>query len=105
MTGRIAVAEYPKREQRVAVAMETELTLFPGRAIPARLRNLSMSGFYAECGETLAIGRQVIVEIGGVGALAAQVRWSFQGRVGGCFNGVVDRRQRAALARLMAGAA
>lgn len=104
MTGNVRAQELPGREPRVRVGLDADLVLFSGERIRARIRNLSCSGFYAEAPATVLIGTQLIVEFAPLGPVPAQVRWSFQGRLGALFNGAIDVRQRVALSALMGAA-
>ncbi len=49
------------------------------------IRDVSASGFMAECAEPVRIGSYVLLEIPGVGPVHAQVRWQLGLRMGGMF--------------------
>ena len=53
--------------------------------IEVKLRDLSTSGFMAECLEPVRIGSYVTLDVPGIGVVHAQVRWQIGARVGGMF--------------------
>jgi hypothetical protein len=53
--------------------------------IEVTIRDVSTSGFMAECVEPVRIGSYVSLEVPGIGAVRAQVRWQLGGRMGGMF--------------------
>ena len=54
-------------------------------AIQVKVRDVSTSGFMAECSVPVAIGSHVSLEVPGIGAVRAQVRWQIGTRMGGMF--------------------
>ena len=53
--------------------------------IEIRIRDVSTSGFMAECVEAVEIGSHVSLEIPGIGDVRAQVRWQIGTKMGGMF--------------------
>jgi hypothetical protein len=49
------------------------------------IRDVSTSGFMAECHDPVRIGSHVSLEVPGIGSVKAQVRWQLGGRMGGMF--------------------
>jgi hypothetical protein len=54
-------------------------------AIEVKVRDVSTSGFMAECADSVAIGSHVSLHVPGIGAVRAQVRWQIGSRMGGRF--------------------
>ena len=54
-------------------------------AIEVMVRDVSSRGFMAECDEWVEIGSTVSLDVPGVGAVHAQVRWQIGNRMGGMF--------------------
>jgi hypothetical protein len=53
--------------------------------VEVRIRNVSTAGFMAECAATVRIGSLVLLDIPGIGAVQAQVRWQIGLQMGGMF--------------------
>lgn len=53
--------------------------------IEVRIRDVSTLGFMAECEEPVRIGSYVALDVPGIGAVHAQVRWQIGIRMGGMF--------------------
>ena len=53
--------------------------------VEVTIRDVSTSGFMAECPERVRIGSHVSLEVPGIGAVKAQVRWQLGSRMGGMF--------------------
>lgn len=53
--------------------------------IEVTIRDVSTSGFMAECPAPIRIGSHVSLEVPGLGPVKAQVRWQLGGRMGGMF--------------------
>ena len=53
--------------------------------VEVTIRDVSTTGFMAECAEPVRIGSHVSLEVPGVGPVRAQVRWQLGGRMGGMF--------------------
>jgi diguanylate cyclase (GGDEF)-like protein len=64
----------------------------PGASGPVRVRNISAEGAMIECGEPMAPGADVELDVDGV-RLGAQVRWAQDGRVGLRFAESFDLRR------------
>jgi hypothetical protein len=74
---------HERRSDRLPVDNRTALT--HRYAIQVKVRDVSTSGFMAECTVPVAIGSHVSLEVPGVGAVRAQVRWQIGARMGGMF--------------------
>lgn len=72
-----------RRSDRLTVDENTELR--HRFAIEVRVRDVSTRGFMAECDERVAIGSTVSLDVPGIGAVEAQVRWQIGSRMGGMF--------------------
>ena len=72
-----------RRSDRLPVDSEAELR--HRYAIVVTVRDVSTRGFMAECGESVEIGSNVSLEVPGIGAVHAQVRWQIGSRMGGMF--------------------
>jgi hypothetical protein len=53
--------------------------------VEVTIRDVSTSGFMAECAEPVRIGSHVSLEVPGIGPVDAQVRWQLGARMGGMF--------------------
>ncbi|HEX8643829.1 MAG TPA: hypothetical protein VF702_07940 [Allosphingosinicella sp.] len=53
--------------------------------IAVKVRDVSTSGFMAECSVPVAIGSHVSLQVPGIGGVRAQVRWQIGTRMGGMF--------------------
>ncbi len=73
-----------RRSERLAIASATQLR-HQWYSVEIKVRDVSQSGFMAECGEAVAIGSHVSLDIPGIGPVHAQVRWQIGGRMGGMF--------------------
>jgi hypothetical protein len=73
-----------RRAERLPIASETRLR-HQWYSVEVKVRDLSQSGFMAECGEAVAIGSNVSLDVPGIGTVHAQVRWQIGGRMGGMF--------------------
>jgi hypothetical protein len=74
-----------RRSDRLAVGTVTQLRSQNWYEIEVRIRDVSQTGFKAECSEPISIGSPVSLDIPGVGPVHAQVRWQIGGRIGGMF--------------------
>ena len=76
----------PRRTARLAVGGEA-VSLSPDDRyeVEVKIRNLSSAGFMAECAEPVLIGSYVSLDVPGIGAVQAQVRWQIGPRMGGMF--------------------
>jgi hypothetical protein len=79
-------AFYKQRgDQRRPVDGAAQLSHSGWYKIEVTIRDVSTSGFMAECAEPVRIGSGVELEVPGIGAVSAQVRWQLGGRMGGMF--------------------
>lgn len=62
-----------------------QLTCSSVYSVEVKIRNVSTSGFMAECQETVGIGSFVSLDVPGVGPVQAQVRWQVGKAMGGMF--------------------
>jgi hypothetical protein len=74
---------HERRATRLSVDESAALTHV--YEIAVTVRDVSTSGFMAECAEWVAIGSHVSLEIPGIGEVRAQVRWQVGARMGGMF--------------------
>jgi hypothetical protein len=75
----------PRRSERKGVDGQADLSAQNKCQFEVRVRNLSASGFMAECDEAVQIGSYVTLEVPGVGPVNAQVRWQIGIQMGGMF--------------------
>lgn len=54
-------------------------------AVQIVVRNVSAEGFMAVCDDPVEIGSEVSLDVAGIGAVPAQVRWQIADRMGGMF--------------------
>ena len=79
-------AFYKQRgDQRRPVDGAAQLSHSGWYKVEVTIRDVSTSGFMAECAEPVRIGSQVSLEVPGIGTVEAQVRWQLGGRMGGMF--------------------
>jgi hypothetical protein len=74
-----------RRASRRRVDGSTQLEHSGWYKVEVTIRDVSTSGFMAECSEPVRIGSHVSLEVPGIGAVDAQVRWQLAGRMGGMF--------------------
>jgi len=67
------------------VPVEDSTRLRHAFAIEVKVRDVSARGFMAECEHPIAIGSYVSLDVPGIGAVQAQVRWQIGSRMGGMF--------------------
>lgn len=72
-----------REDRRVALSVDVKLRLSGDKPIPARLRDLSTSGFRTEFVAHLHMGDRVWLSLPGLAPLAASVTWS-DGAATGC---------------------
>lgn len=74
-----------RRDERLPI--DAPASLRPGSwyAVEVRIRDVSTSGFMAECEAAVEIGSNVSLEVPGIGAVHAQVRWQIGPCMGGMF--------------------
>ena len=53
--------------------------------VEVKVRDVSQSGFMAECSDAVQIGSFVALDVPGIGLVEAQVRWQIGQRMGGMF--------------------
>lgn len=79
-------AQYkPRRSGRTPVDGRTQLRAQNWYSIEVKVRDVSTTGFKAECGESVRIGSYVSLDVPGVGPVNAQVRWQLGDCMGGMF--------------------
>ena len=74
-----------RRSERMAVGSTTQLRSQNWYEIEVQVRDLSQTGFMAECAEPIGIGSAISLDVPGIGPVHAQVRWQIGGRMGGMF--------------------
>jgi hypothetical protein len=75
----------PRRSLRMKIAGNANLraqTLFN---VEVRVKDLSTTGFMAECAAPVQIGSYVSLDVPGIGPVHAQVRWQIGFSMGGMF--------------------
>jgi hypothetical protein len=84
---RLAPADGPSIQARLSerFAVEESTELRHRVAIEVMVRDLSTRGFMAECDQWVEIGSTVALQVPGIGAVDAQVRWQIGNRMGGMF--------------------
>jgi hypothetical protein len=75
----------PRRSGRTPIAGRTLLRAQSWYSIEVTVRDVSTTGFMAQCGEAVRIGSYVSLDVPGVGPVNAQVRWQLGDRMGGQF--------------------
>ena len=90
------------REARARVDLPVVITPASGGEVAARLRNVSLAGFFAECEGTLEIGSTIFVASSELGEVAAQVRWAVAHRIGAVFQTRLSDAAEALIAGLLA---
>lgn len=83
----------PRRSGRTPVAGRTQLRAQSWYSIEVTVSDISTSGFMAECAEPVRIGSYVSLEVPGLGAVNAQVRWQLGDRMGGQFVDPISLRR------------
>lgn len=90
----------PRCASRLDCSVLVDLRSADGAAHRVRLCDVSEAGFMGELGARVPIGSTVSLDLPGVGATPARIRWSMGGRVGGRFTQTVDiAAARAGIAR------
>ena len=74
-----------RKSARRRISEPAALTQQSWYSIDVRVCDVSTGGFMAECAEPVRIGSGVSLEVPGIGAVSAQVRWQLGGRMGGMF--------------------
>ncbi len=74
-----------RRNQRVQIEYMTSLQAQNWYNIEVKVRDVSTTGFMAECTDPVRIGSYVSLDVPGIGPVHAQVRWQIGGRMGGMF--------------------
>jgi hypothetical protein len=75
------MANWIERADREPACFPSILTLSDDRRFPVMITNVSERGCQVSCGETLPIGASVNLKIGNK-IIAADVRWSIDGKAG-----------------------
>ena len=79
-------APYKQRKAaRTPLSTQANLRHRSDYSVEVRVCDVSTGGFMAECKEPVRIGSYVSLEVPGVGAVHAQVRWQLGNRMGGMF--------------------
>jgi hypothetical protein len=74
-----------RRLERRPVSSTTKLRSDTWYNVEVRVRDISQSGFMAECAQPIQIGSTVSLDVPGIGPVHAQVRWQIGTRMGGLF--------------------
>jgi hypothetical protein len=79
-------SHYRERQaERTKVLAKAQIHQNARYSVEVRIRDVSQCGFMAECDEPVGIGSYVALDVPGIGAVRAQVRWQIGGRMGGMF--------------------
>ncbi len=82
-----------RRSERLPLDQRAQMRRESWYAIEVKIRDLSPRGFMAECGESVAIGSYVSLDVPGIGPVHAQVRWQIGSRMGGMFLDPISLQQ------------
>ena len=82
-----------RRAYRYPVGGATTLRGEEDCAFEVRVRDVSPAGFMAECPHMIGIGSAVSLDVPGIGAVKAQIRWQLAGRMGGLFRHPISLAQ------------
>jgi hypothetical protein len=74
-----------RRTPRTRVRETTALRHQSLYSVKVRIRDVSTEGFMAECADPVRIGSYVSLDVPGIGAVNAQVRWQLGDKMGGQF--------------------
>jgi hypothetical protein len=74
-----------RRSDRVPVDGKAQLCPQDLYNVEIKVENVSSAGFMAECAAPVRIGSYVSLDIPGIGAVHAQVRWQIGLKMGGMF--------------------
>lgn len=88
----------PRRSGRLELSGATQMRCSDRETVEVVVRDISLSGFRADCNHPVLIGSYVSIDLPGVGAVQAQVRWRVGGRLGARFLDPVNLRRCAWLA-------
>ena len=77
----------PAQHRAARIAVDTAATIRDQELynVEIRVKNVSTSGFMAECDDPVRIGSFVALEVPGIGPVSAQVRWQLGWQMGGQF--------------------
>lgn len=79
-------SDYRKRRAaRLPVYETTSLKKQNLYMVEVKVHDLSSCGFMAECADPVGIGSFIALDVPGIGAVQAQVRWQLGNRMGGMF--------------------
>ncbi|HEX8527697.1 PilZ domain-containing protein [Allosphingosinicella sp.] len=74
-----------RESERLSVDGSTQLRHADWYSVEVKVRDVSTSGFMAECADAVEIGSHVSLDVPGIGPVQAQVRWQIGRRMGGMF--------------------
>lgn len=80
----------PRNGHRVSCSYISHVRTDGTRNVRIRLCDISELGFMAECHEPVPLGGTVSIDLPGLGATHARVRWGMGGRIGGRFMQPID---------------
>jgi hypothetical protein len=81
---------YVARPKRWSITADAEIIDACERRLLARLWNISLGGFAAECEEKFPLGARIIVDLPGRGPVRAEVRWAVGWRFGAMILGEAE---------------
>ena len=76
---------HERRAARLPVESTTQMRQQNWYSVEVRIRDVSTTGFMAECDASVRIGSYVSLDVPGLAPVHAQVRWQIGGRMGGMF--------------------
>jgi hypothetical protein len=74
-----------RRSERTPVGSNAQLRHPHWYNVEVTICDVSQCGFMAECSQPMQIGSYVSLDVPGIGAVNAQVRWQIGGKLGGMF--------------------
>lgn len=80
----------PRNARRLNCSVLCDLRPDGLRNVRIRLCDISDLGFMAECEEMVPLGGTVSIDMPGIGATHARIRWGMGGRIGGRFMQPID---------------
>lgn len=83
----------PRRGGRMELCAPTQMRVSELGTVDIEVRDISISGFRADCAQPVMIGSYVSVDLPGIGPVHAQVRWRVGGRLGARFLDPVNLRR------------
>lgn len=80
----------PRSVNRLSCSYLSNVRANGVKNVGIRLCDISETGFMAECQEQVPLGGTVSIDLPGLGAVHARIRWGMGGRIGGRFMEAID---------------